>query len=164
MSPASKSNEKTKEAPKGSSGAPRSHREPVQGGQLAAILLRGLINTNHDIRAALVNLRLRKKHVCVILPDNAANRGMLEHCKDYITWGEVDEVAIKELDSKRANKTRTLTAEDKLHHLHQGKLAHYHLNSPRGGFERNGIKKTYEEGGALGYRADKISALIKKMI
>ncbi len=131
-------------------GKKETHKEPVKGGRLAAILLRGLINTKHDIHQALVILRLRKKHVCVLLPDNATNRGMLEHCKDYIAWGEVDEATVKELDSKRAKQ--------------EGKITHYHLNSPRGGFERNGIKKTYEEGGALGYRANKIGELIKKMI
>ncbi|MEK6963459.1 MAG: uL30 family ribosomal protein [Nanoarchaeota archaeon] len=141
MSPVSKPKEAGKNA---------THKEPTEGGRLAAVLLRGLINTKHDIRQALVILRLRKKHVCVVLSDTATNRGMLEHCKDYITWGEVDDVTVKELDSKRAKK--------------DGKVVHYHLNSPRGGFERGGIKKTYAQGGALGYRAHKIGDLIRKMV
>ncbi len=121
-----------------------------KGGYLAAILLRGLIHTRHDVYQTLYGLRLRKRHVCVVLPDTEANRGKLALCKDFITWGEVDETTLKELDGKRAKK--------------EGKIFHYHLNSPRGGYERKGIKKSYKEGGALGYRINKMGELIKKMM
>ena len=40
---------------------------PTSEGHLAAILLRGLLHTRHDVRKALDNLRLRKNHVCVII-------------------------------------------------------------------------------------------------
>ena len=38
------------------------------------------------------------------------------------------------------------------------------LNSPKGGFERKGIKFSFVNKGALGYRGNKINALIKKML
>ena len=57
---------------------------------------------------------------------------------------------IKELDGKRTKK--------------EGKIAYYHLNSPKGGYERKDIKKSYQDGGALGYRPHKIGELIKKMM
>ena len=38
------------------------------------------------------------------------------------------------------------------------------LHPPRGGFERKGIKIPFKVGGALGYRGEKISDLIKRML
>src|SRR3989338_7661723 len=123
---------------------------PTSEGHLAAILLRGLLHTRHDVRKALYNLRLRKKHVCVIIPDSASHRGLLSQCKDYLTWVEIEESTIKELDTQRKKI--------------EGKISRYHLNSPKGGFERKGIKISYHDGGALGYRSNKINDLIKKMM
>jgi len=40
----------------------------------------------------------------------------------------------------------------------------FKLCPPRGGFEKNGTKKPYSLGGALGYRKDKINDLIQKML
>jgi large subunit ribosomal protein L30 len=38
------------------------------------------------------------------------------------------------------------------------------LHPPRGGYERKGIKISFNLGGALGYRGDKINKLISKML
>ncbi len=123
-------------------------KEEVSGKKLAGILIRGLININPDIKKTLYLLRFRKKHTCVVIADTAVNKGMLVRCKDYVTWGEIDEETLKELQNKRKIKYEKL----------------YHLQSPRGGFERKGIKKPYSEGGVLGYRGEKISDLVKRMI
>ena len=40
----------------------------------------------------------------------------------------------------------------------------FRLNSPRKGYGRKGIKVSFNEGGALGYRGNKINDLIKRMI
>ena len=40
----------------------------------------------------------------------------------------------------------------------------FRLNSPRGGFERAGIKRSFAVGGALGYRGSGINDLIRRMI
>jgi len=37
----------------------------------------------------------------------------------------------------------------------------FRLHPPRKGYE--GIKRSFKEGGALGYRADKINALLRRM-
>ena len=39
----------------------------------------------------------------------------------------------------------------------------FRLHPPKGGFERRGIKKTFKEGGVLGYRGKEIIKLIEKM-
>ena len=123
--------------------------------KLAVVLIRGYIGMHRTVKDALYTLKLRKKHTCVVLIDNPSNRGMLNKVKDYVTYGEIDDSTIKELVAKRgkedaANKGRT--------------KPFFELPPPRGGFERKGIKISFRDGGALGYRADKINVLIRKMI
>ena len=40
----------------------------------------------------------------------------------------------------------------------------FRLNSPKKGYGRKGIKVSFNNGGALDYRGDKINDLIKRMI
>jgi large subunit ribosomal protein L30 len=114
---------------------------------LAAVLLRGLIGLNQDIKDTLRMLNLQKRYSCAIVLDNPVNRGMMHKCKDYITYGEVSDETIKELESKREKQNN-----------------HYGLHPPRGGLERKGSKVPYASKGALGYRGEKINDLLKKML
>ena len=66
---------------------------------------------------------------------------------DRTTYGEINEETHKELVAKRG----------------KGKK-YFALHPPRGGFERKGIKKSYTQKGALGYRGEKINDLIKRML
>ena len=116
-------------------------------GKIAAILIRGLIDLRQDVKDTLRMLNLQKKNACVILEDNAVNRGMLKKVENYITFGEITEETLKELQEKRPTETK-----------------YYSLHPPRGGFERRGIKKPYNLKGALGNRGEKINDLIKKML
>ena len=121
-------------------------------GNIAIIRIRGTDDVNTDIADTMKMFKLLKKHVCSIYPKNATTVGMAEKCKDYVTYGEIDDVTYKMLVEKRGIKK-------------DGKLQNYfHLSPPRGGFERRGIKYAYAQKGALGYRAEKINDLIKKMI
>ena len=45
-----------------------------------------------------------------------------------------------------------------------GMKTYFRLKPPVKGFERNGIKKPFSLGGALGYRKDNINNLLRKMI
>ena len=114
---------------------------------LAAILVRGLVGINTDVKDTLRMLNLQKKFSCAILPNNPVNQGMLKKAKNFITYGEIDEETLKLLEQKRTKKNN-----------------HYSLHPPRGGFERKGTKKDFHEKGALGPRGEKINDLIKRMI
>ncbi len=114
--------------------------------ELAVILIRGRIGLNKEVKYTLDLLRLKKKHTLVIIKDNPTNKGMLQKIKDAVTWGPINE------------ETKKLLIEKK------GEQKHYHLNPPRGGFERKGIKTPYKLGGALGDRGEAINELIKKML
>ncbi len=123
------------------------------GGKLAVILIRNTTGSSPEARATLKMLGLLKKFTCVLLDNNKINKGMLNKIKDYATYGEADDITIKLLDEKRGRKGK------------EGKpRKDFHLNPPRGGFERKGIKRSHVQGGALGYRGSKINDLIRKMV
>lgn len=113
---------------------------------VAVLLIRGLVNVKHEIRDTLQMLNLSVKNSVVILKNDKVTQGMLKKCKDYITYGPITKETIKELKEKRPTKNKT-------HNLHP----------PRGGFERKGIKKPTNKGGALGPRKE-MDTIIKKML
>ena len=69
--------------------------------ELALILIRGMVNVQQPIKDTLSMLRLRKKHICAIVPDTPSTRGMIRIVKDLITWGEIDAATLKLLQEKR---------------------------------------------------------------
>ncbi|MBR9677650.1 hypothetical protein GOV04_05920 [Candidatus Woesearchaeota archaeon] len=110
--------------------------------KLGVILIRSTMSLNPDIKKTLELLKLSKKNSLAIVSDTPQYRGMLQKVKDYVTYGELDETLIKSFDKQKI----------------------VGLHPPRGGFERKGIKKSFTQGGALGYRKEKINDLIKKMM
>ena len=143
---------------------------------IAAIRIRGLVGKTKDLNNTFLRLRLRKKHVCVLLPEKPEAKGMLKKVKDYITYGEIDKGTLKQLIEKRGR----LIGDKKVEKLEDGfvddllagkvKLQDakikpfFRLHPPRKGFGRGGIKRPIKEKGALGYRGKDINVLIKKML
>lgn len=120
--------------------------------KLAIIRIRGTDDVNSKIESTMRMLKLHKKHVCSIYDDTPTIRGMAEKCKDYVTYGELNDETYKLLIEKRGIKKDNAVEN------------YFHLNSPRGGFGRRGIKASFNNKGALGYRGAKINDLIKKML
>jgi large subunit ribosomal protein L30 len=120
--------------------------------KIAIIRIRGTDDVKSTLESTMRMLKLHKKHTCSIYPKTDSLMGMLEKCKDYVTYGEIDEETYNLLVEKRGIKK-------------EGKLVNYfHLQPPKGGFERRGIKTPFSMKGALGYRKDKINVLIRKMV
>lgn len=123
-------------------------------GLLAALLIRGMIGMRHDVRLALEALRIRRRMVCVVVPDNPVNRGLMEKCKDFITFGPVTEELVEELRAKRGS----LKGRD-------GKEINvFRMHPPRGGFGAKGIKVPYQLGGPLGLRREGMADLLRRMM
>jgi len=140
--------------------------------KLVVVRVRGLIRVRHDMDITLTKLRLYKKNYCVVVPKTANYLGMVKKVGNYVTWGEIDENTYKVLIEKRAEEYRGRSSDKK------GKLKYnkfinvngkkikgvFRLNSPKKGYGRKGIKVSFKNSGALGYRADKINDLINRMI
>lgn len=140
--------------------------------QLAAVRVRGKTGVKSGISDTLKMLRLYKNNYCAVFPNNPVYAGMLMKAKDYITWGEINNDTFKLLLDKRGEefKQRTSDTKKKIKYddfitINSKKLKKYfRLNAPRKGFERKGIKQTFQNGGALGYRGAAINELIKRML
>ena len=154
--------------------------------RIAVIRIRGQIGLDKHIKDTLKMLHLFKRNSCSILKSTPQQLGMLELAKDYITWGEINEVTFNALLKNRGklpgNKKLTedyvqkklgvsvdifskefMLLNKELKNI-PGLKPYFKLKPPINGFENKGIKVPFSKGGALGYRKDKINDLIMKMI
>jgi len=130
-------------------------------------------------------MNLTRVNHCVIVPENDVTKGMLQKAKDYITWGEVNEATLADMirirgrlagdiaitDEYLSSNTEfgtvadmakaMLTSEYKMKDV-EGAKAVFRLHPPAKGYE--GIKRSYRNGGALGYRGEAINELIARML
>jgi len=154
--------------------------------RVAVVRIRGGIGLNKGVKDTLAMLRLHRKNGCVVVSNKPVFVGMIKKVKDYVTWGEIDEETFKILIKERGRLpgNKKLTEEYVKEKLKVGYDAFvkdffdckkelkeipgvklfFRLKPPVRGFERQGIKKPFALGGALGYRKDKINDLIKRMI
>ena len=151
----------------------------------AAIRVRGIVNVKPDIKKTLQLLNLTKVNHCVLLNEKPTVKGMLQVAKDYITWGELERDVLLKLIKERGrlkgdkviseDYLKSATSYDKFDKLSQAivdKKFNYkeipdikpvfRLSPPRKGYE--GIKRSFQNKGALGYRGKKINTLIEKML
>ena len=139
--------------------------------KLVVVLVRGLVGIKKPIRDTLKMLRLTSKNTCVVVVNNPVYLGMLKKCKDYATWGDIDEETFKKLVSKRGKEFLGREKDSKGKYTYkfmeyEGKKykPYFTLNPPLKGFGRKGIKLSFKLGGALGNRGDKMKDLILRML
>ena len=141
--------------------------------KLAVIMLRGEVRMSGRIKDTLSQLRLSRKNHCIVISNKTENVNMLRKVNDYITWGEINEEIFNELVTKRGEPYNGLEEDKKkkINYSHRYFIFNnkkmkkvFRLNSPVKGFGKKGLKASFKNGGALGYRGDKISELIKRMI
>ncbi|MBI2654662.1 uL30 family ribosomal protein [Candidatus Woesearchaeota archaeon] len=140
--------------------------------RLAAIRVRGIVGIKSQVESTLRMLRLYKKNYCCVLPSNKIYEGMLKEAKDYLTWGEISEDTFKILVDKRGEEFKGRETDSKGKIKYKGFMIigdkkikeYFRLNAPKKGFGRKGIKHSFKQGGALGYRGSAINDLIKRMV
>ncbi|MBW2976678.1 uL30 family ribosomal protein [Candidatus Woesearchaeota archaeon] len=146
--------------------------EKEKNQKLAIIRVRGLTGVKIGIDQTLKKLKLYKKNYCVVVPKNQSYLGMIRKAKDYVTWGEIDEKTYNALTGKRGEEY-TAKVSDKKGKINYGKFIDiggkkiknfFRLNSPKKGYGRKGVKASFTEGGALGYRGEKINDILSRMI
>jgi large subunit ribosomal protein L30 len=151
----------------------------------AAVRVRGIVNVKPDIKRTLQLFRLTRVNHCVLLEENASTKGMLQIAKDYITWGEIDKAILSELISSRGklegdkelteDYIKSATSYTNLEKLSQAIIDNkfkykdipnvkpiFRLSPPKNGYE--GIKRSFVNKGALGYRRKEINKLLERMI
>jgi large subunit ribosomal protein L30 len=139
----------------------------------AIIRIRGTVNVKTYVEDTLKMLRLGRNMHCVVLKESDNLKGMLQKAKDRITWGVIDDKVLKLMIDKRGRKAggERLTAEEAGNFFNtlketgkvpDGMKSVFRLTPPSKGFKRS-VKQHYPRG-ELGYRAEKINELLKRMI
>ena len=151
---------------------------------ILAIRIRGGVNATMRVEDTLKMLRMDRNMASTLLDDRPEYKGMLQHAKDYITWGEPTAETIKILLEKRGKQAgdnsiseETLKASgyDSLDalasdlssgkvefHKLEGIKPFFRLHPPKKGFKRT-VKRPYRNRGELGYRGEAINELAKRM-
>lgn len=151
----------------------------------AVVRVRGIVNVKPDIKRTLQLFCLTRVNHCVLLEENASIKGMLQIAKDYTTWGEIDKDVLSNLIKNRGllegdkdltdDHVKSATSYDTIEKLSQAIVDNkfkykeipnvkpiFRLNPPKRGYE--GIKRSFKNGGALGYRGKEINKLIGRMM
>jgi len=151
----------------------------------AAVRVRGIVNVKPDIKRTLQLFQLTRVNHCVLLEENASIKGMLQIAKDYITWGEIDKAILSKLIDSRGklegdkditeNYIKSATPYSNLEKLSQAIIDNkfkykdipnvkpiFRLSPPKKGYE--GIKRSFVNKGAIGYRRKEINKLLERMI
>ena len=151
----------------------------------AVVRVRGQPDVNKDIRYTMGLLGLNRVNHCVVLPENPSIDGMLQVVKDYCTWGEIDEetlsamiktrgkiVGDKDIDGEYLKEkagfgsveelAKAMIENDyRMRDMEDAKPV-FRLHPPIKGYEGN--KRSFKNGGALGYRGKEINDLINRML
>jgi large subunit ribosomal protein L30 len=150
----------------------------------AVVQVRGVVNTRQDIKDTLKMLRLHHINHCVLVADTPENLGMIRKVQDYVAYGEVDAGTLETLLTTRgrvvgdapltdeyvkSNSTFSnivefamalSKGESKLRDI-PGLKPVLRLHPPRKGYKTT--KRTFVQGGALGYYGQEINTLLYKM-
>jgi large subunit ribosomal protein L30 len=148
------------------------------------VQVRGVVNARKEIKDTLKMLRLHHVNHCVILPETPAYMGMIRKVKDYVAYGQADAGVLATLLTNRGR----LSADGKLTDEYvkensdfadiasfaeavcagEAKLTDIpdlkpvlRLHPPRKGYKS--IKRTYQQGGALGNYGSEINGLLYRM-
>jgi large subunit ribosomal protein L30 len=153
-----------------------------------AVRVRGALGMRGKILDTLSMLRINKVNHGVLIWGEKSFMGMLNKCKDYIAYGEIDEKTLVRLlrvrgkvegqkvltDEHIKNLTDYKDIKEFAKALLDGKIQYrekdifkikpvFRLHPPRKG-HRGTIKKHYAEGGTLGNVGDYINIMIHKML
>lgn len=149
------------------------------------IRVRGIPDVNRDIAHTMDILGLNRVNHAVVVPETDSIKGMLQKAKDYVTWGEVDQETLAAMirargrvagddsvtDDYLKERSEFATVEDMAKAIIEndyrmkdvdGAKPVFRLHPPVKGYEGN--KRSFQNGGALGYRGAKINDLINRML
>ena len=151
----------------------------------AVIRVRGQPDVSYDIEYTMGLLGVNRVNHCAIVPENASTKGMLQKVKDYTTYGEINAETLAQLirvrgrlsgdrmitDEYLAANSEFKTVDDlakaiiendyRMKDVEVAKPV-FRLHPPVKGYEGN--KRSYKNGGALGYRGEAINDLIARML
>lgn len=145
-------------------------------GKIAIIRLKGQFSLSPNVESTFASLRLDRLYACTVVEDSDSEKGMVQSCKDFVSFGPVEKESIALLLAKRGKTTegRRLSTAKKPEEIKKildeflvgkklaslGVSSVFYLAPPRGGFQ--GSRMSPKPFGPLG-KNERIAELIKKM-
>lgn len=124
-------------------------RKAAASGKLIAVVrVRSSPRMSQREEDTLHMLHLDVPNSCILVHEAPHITGMIHMVHGVLSWGEASDEVVAALRAK---------AKD-------AKAMSFRLNPPSKGYGRKGIKIAFSQGGALGYRGEKINDLIKRML
>lgn len=152
---------------------------------IVAVRVRGSISAQREAKETLDMLHLGRTNNAVLIDNRSSYLGMLKRVQAYATWGEASKETVALMLKERAKLAgdKKLTEEylqkigfkslDDLADaivnckVELGKLPGmrplFRLHPPTKGYKGK-TKKSFHAGGEAGYRGEKISELVKRMV
>lgn len=150
----------------------------------AAVRLRGGVKTRQDIRDTLSMMRLDRINHCVVLPETPNYKGMVHKAKDYIAWGVINPETLAQMLKNRgkleggdalteeylSKNTKFQSFDELAKAICEGNASItdvprlkpvFRMHPARKGLK--GTKRTFQEGGDLGFHGTEINTLLNKM-
>ncbi|HMB46383.1 MAG TPA: 50S ribosomal protein L30 [Candidatus Methanoperedens sp.] len=150
----------------------------------AIVKLRGEVKTRQDIRDTLRMLRLDRVNHCVVVPETPTYSGMIHKAKDYVAWGVITPETLEEMLENRgkleggddlteeylSENTKFKSFKELAKAICEGSSAIadipklkpvFRMHPARKGLK--GTKRTFQEGGDLGFHGAEINTLLTKM-
>ncbi len=153
--------------------------------KLAVVRIRGEPDLKKEVRDTLKMLNLDRVNQCSVVSDESTYRGMLDRCKEAVTWGDLDSEVFERLllergefeggeevsDDSVEERTSFDSVKDVVEAVYEDDLdlsdidslkPVFRLHPPKKGY--NSVNRSFENGGAKGFRGEKINDLIMRMI
>ncbi|MFZ3170098.1 MAG: 50S ribosomal protein L30 [Candidatus Methanoperedens sp.] len=150
----------------------------------AIVKLRGEVKTRQDIRDTLRMLRLDRVNHCVVVPETPTYHGMIHKAKDYVAWGVITPETLAEMLENRgkleggddlteeylSENTKFKSFNELAKAICEGSISIsdipkmkpvFRMHPARKGLK--GTKRTFQEGGDLGFHGTEINVLLTKM-
>ncbi len=133
---------------------------------VAAVRIRGRVNVRQSIAETMNRLNLKRVNSLSLIYGTKSNVGMINKCKDFITFGEIDRKVLERLLESKGIKVE----KDNMDKLMNGAVRAADagirlpmgMKPPKRGYKD--IKRSFVDKGDLGYRGVEINALIERMI
>lgn len=153
--------------------------------KLAVVRVRGSVDIRKEVKDTLDMLNLTRPNNCVIVDNDPTREGMLKTVKERITWGEINSETLEAVLRERGELVGGDRLTDKVvkeatSYSGIGEFAQgicndeadisdidnlkkvFRLHPPKKGF--SSIHRSYNNGGALGYRGSDINELLSRMV
>ena len=137
---------------------------------ICVIRIKGKVGIKKDINETLNRLRLRKKYSCIVLNPKKEQLGMIKKVKDFVAFGEINDMAFEKLITLRGkviDKSKKIDVKKSIEEIKKGKKYEelnlkpfFRLHSPRKGINT----KLHFPKGVLGDHKNKINDLVKRML